>query len=175
MEERQFADIVKSTKHTVLSAIRKYLAVRFYHAVDDVAQETYIRAYKGLIKDKFSGKSSINTWLYTIAKNESLRMNEKLKKEEAKFQKAADKMNENFAIESTMNSKDMGIIEKIDLKRLMTELPEKYRSVLELSALGYTERQIAEQLEIKRGTVKSRTSRGRELMQRIAKGGVYNG
>ncbi len=169
MNEKKFAEIVKTTKSSVLSAIRKYLSVEFYHSIDDVAQETYVRAYKGLIKNRFKEQSSINTWLYTIAKNESLRMNEKLKKEEEKFEKMVVQVNKNIDNERRNKYSEET---SMDLRDLITGLPDKYRTIMELSLLGYNEKQIADQLDIKRGTVKSRTSRGKELMQRMTKGGV---
>jgi RNA polymerase sigma-70 factor, ECF subfamily len=39
---------------------------------EDVLQETFLKAYKGL--PKFDGRSSISTWLYRIAANEALMM-----------------------------------------------------------------------------------------------------
>jgi DNA-directed RNA polymerase specialized sigma24 family protein len=59
MTEREFADIVGRTKKVVLSAIEKNLASRFYHSIDDVVQETYLRAYSSLTKGKFRGESSL--------------------------------------------------------------------------------------------------------------------
>jgi RNA polymerase sigma-70 factor (ECF subfamily) len=54
MDEKDFTTIINRTKDTVLSAIERYLAARFYSAVDDVAQEVYLRAYKSLSKDQFT-------------------------------------------------------------------------------------------------------------------------
>src|SRR5271157_5838929 len=87
MTEKEFADIVGSTKKIVLSAIEKHLSARFYHAIDDIAQESYLRAYRSIIKNKFRGDSKIETWLYAIARNEALRMNDRLAREEEKFKK----------------------------------------------------------------------------------------
>jgi len=84
VSEDQFAKIVKETKSVILSAIRTNLYEYYAYAVDDVVQETYLRAYKSLIKDKFQNKSTLVTWLYAIARNEALRMNSKLKNEERK-------------------------------------------------------------------------------------------
>ena len=53
MTETVFAEIIKETKGVVLSAIEKTLFNRFYHAIDDVAQETYLRAYKSLDRNQF--------------------------------------------------------------------------------------------------------------------------
>jgi RNA polymerase sigma-70 factor (ECF subfamily) len=167
MTEREFAEIIDSTKRTVLSAIQTHLADRFYHAIDDVAQETYIRAYRSLVKKKFKEESLISTWLYTIAKNESLRMNKKMSREEMKFEKSIEKMKTVAAYKTEEYNHDIEL-----LREAIGNLPEKYRSVLELVSRGLTEKQISEKLEIKIGTVKSRSSRGREMLEKLLKGGV---
>ena len=91
MTEQEFIKIVDETQGLVLSAIEKNLPERFYHAIDDIAQETYFRAYKSLKKNKFKGKSTVQTWVYTIARNETLRMYKKLDREEKKFNRSIDK------------------------------------------------------------------------------------
>lgn len=170
MDEKKFAEIVRDTKAAVLSSVRSHLAARFYHAIDDVVQETYIRAYRSLAKNIPGENPYIKTWLYTIAKNESLRMNDKLKREEMKFNRSVNKL------DAEMKNHNPGIAADtecgmIDLRKTIKELPEKYRSVIELVAAGYSEKEIAEELNIKTGTVKSRASRGRELLKRMERGG----
>ncbi|MFC1669690.1 RNA polymerase sigma factor [Spirochaetota bacterium] len=167
MTEKEFAQIVNSTKNIVLSAISKNLAERFCYSIDDVAQETYIRAYNSLVKNKFRGDSSLNTWLYKIAQNEALRMNKKLGREEEKFLKSIEKIKL-----SSLNSEP----EEIDLDlnyiyEMIDKLPEIYRQVLQLASKGFREREISQKLNIKMGTVKSRKSRGREMLQRLLCGG----
>ena len=171
MKETEFAQIVNQTKSAALSSIRRHLAARFYYAIDDVAQETYLRVYKALKKNSFKGASSLETWIYAIARNESLRMNDKLKREEIKTSACLKKIREAGICEYA----DLGAIrdeKKDDLKNLINALPQKYKSVIELISLGFSEKQISEKLAIKKGTVKSRTSRGKELIQRMAKGGL---
>ena len=65
-------------------------------------------------------------------------------------------------------------IKKIDLKNTISGLPEKYRRVMELVSIGFSEKQIADELSLKKGTVKSRVFRGKFLLQRIISGGVKN-
>ena len=159
MNEREFAGFVKNTKKTVLSAIGKNMAPRFYHAIDDVAQETYIRAYRALEKNNFKGDSSIETWLYTIAKNESIRMNNKLLREEEKSNKAITIFDETGSEDSSSDLQDTEFIhEHISL------LPEKYRDVLILSSKGCNINDISQKLGIPSGTVKSRTARGKKMI-----------
>ena len=171
MDDKEFAEIVKTTKAGVLSAIKRYQAARFYHAIDDTVQETYIRAYRALTKKNFMAQASMETWLYTIAKNESLRMTRKLEREEVKLRNAYEEPA--FCGRGIWFSKTEDIKAKtVDAWNLIKELPEKYKSVLKLNALGFTENQISGRLSIKKGTVKSRLSRGREIMRKIAQGGV---
>ncbi len=160
MDEKDFAEIVKSSKGVVLSAIEKNLAERFSHAIDDVAQETYLRAYKGLMKNQFRGDSSMSTWIYTIARNESLRMNKKLEREEEKARKSMEIHEEMAAADKEDNSIAL-------LKDYLSRLPDKYRSVLTLVSAGHSTGDIAEKLNIRQGTVKSRTSRGKKLMHQM--------
>ncbi|EMO63412.1 sigma E factor negative regulatory protein RpoE family protein [Leptospira borgpetersenii serovar Pomona str. 200901868] len=172
MTESEFTEIVSSTREIVLSAIEKNLAERFSYAIDDVAQETYFRAYKALKKDQFRKESKLSTWLYTIARNESLRMNDKLRKEEERTEKLTkSKKEEDFLISHTdlnENSKRLNSQEMIGtLRALLVKIPDKYRKVLEFYLAGYSESQIAETMGVKPGTVKSRAFRGKEMIKRV--------
>ncbi|MCL1864507.1 MAG: RNA polymerase sigma factor [Spirochaetes bacterium] len=159
MNEREFAEIVKNTKKTVLSAIGKNMAPRFYHAIDDAAQETYIRAYRALEKNSFKGDSSVETWLYAIARNESIRMNKKFLREEEKSKKVSTLFDETDGENYSSDSEDMEYMqEHISL------LPEKYRDVLFLSSQGFNIYDISQKLGIASGTVKSRSARGKKII-----------
>jgi len=159
MNEREFAEFVKDTKKTVLTAIGKNMTPRFYHAIDDVAQETYIRAYRALEKNSFKGDSSIETWLYTIARNESLRMNKKLLREEEKSKKVLTAFGETVTEDYSSDSEDAEFMnEHISL------LPDKYRDVLLLSSQGFNISDISQKLGIPSGTVKSRSARGKKMI-----------
>ncbi|EMY79549.1 putative terminase, ATPase subunit, gpP-like protein [Leptospira weilii serovar Ranarum str. ICFT] len=171
MTESEFTEIVSSTRDTVLSAIEKNLAERFSYAIDDVAQETYFRAYKALKKDQFRKESKLSTWLYVIARNESLRMNDKLRREEERAEKLVNSKKEDdfLAARSDSNGNSRGNSQEMigTLRSLLVKIPDKYRKVLEFYLAGYSEKQIAETLGVKRGTVKSRAARGKEMMKRV--------
>lgn len=176
MTESEFTEIVGSTRDVVLSAIEKNLAERFSYAIDDVAQETYFRAYKALKKDQFRKESKLSTWLYAIARNESLRMNDKLRREEERAEKfARSKKEEDFiTVNSTVNGNlrdsETNHQEVIGMLRsILVKIPEKYRRVLEFYLAGYSEKQIAETMGVKPGTVKSRAARGKEMMKRVGR------
>ncbi len=166
MTDREFAALIGETKGTVLSAVRRHLAARFVYAVDDVVQETYLRAYRSLAAGRFRGESEPGTWLYAIARNEALRMNERLEREERKLLK----MKERMEVRGDSSRRDSDIGELYDA---IERLPDKYRSVLERSVHGMPVCDIARELAIETGTVKSRASRGREMLYRLMREGAY--
>ena len=162
MNEHKFAAIVKDTKPIVLGAIEKNLIAAYYHFIDDVAQETYLRAYRALSKNSFKGDSSLSTWLYTIAKNEAKRMNLKLLKEEIKTKRKAEK--EYQQADTKMGKIDIDIIA---LNSGINNLPHKYKEVLLLIKDGYTIEEVSTQLGMSSGTVKSRISRGKDILRKV--------
>ncbi len=159
MTEKEFAEIVNTTKKIVLSAVSKHLAERFSFAIDDVVQETYLRAYRSLVGNKFRGESALSTWLYTIARNESLRMSSKLEREEKKIEKLKN-------TPQADETEDSGLIEKYF--NLLKKIPEKYSDILFHYYNGFSEKEIAEKLQISKGTVKSRNSRGKALLKKLS-------
>jgi RNA polymerase sigma-70 factor (ECF subfamily) len=162
MTDIEFAEIVGRTKKVVLSAVRRHLAARFSFAIDDVVQETYLRGYRHLVSGKFREESSLGSWLYAIARNESLRMNGRMAREEEKAEKAARQQLD--CVPEPMCREEA----TVTLDLLMEKLPAKYRGVMELKARGVPEREIARRLRITTGTVKSRFSRGKELLQKLS-------
>ncbi|MCE9599221.1 MAG: RNA polymerase sigma factor [Spirochaetia bacterium] len=160
MTETEFSQVVDSTKAVVLSAVEKNLYTRFYHAIDDVVQEAYFRAFKGLQKKQFEGRSALSTWLYAIARNESLRMNEKLSREERKVEKLQNQPPP-APVEQLAQSRREEILSWI--KRL----PQQYMSVMKLAISGFSEKEIAATLAISQGTVKSRSHRARGMLRKL--------
>jgi len=173
ISDQQFTYIVRETKPAVLSAISRTLKPEYAHGIDDVVQETYLRAYKSLKKNKFRYEASLNTWLYTIARNESLRYNSKLNKQKSIEQELNDSSwNENqisdLEINSTIENRQLVHGKMEVIKNIINRLPMKYKNVLELDILGFKDWQIAEKLKISLGTVKSRNSRAREKVRQWA-------
>jgi RNA polymerase sigma factor (sigma-70 family) len=170
MDETTFTEIVQATKPIVLSAIRKTLPARFHHAIDDIVQETYLRAYRGLKKNRFRGDSAISTWLYTIARNETLRMIKTLARHEKNSRLAVPPAEPESAHAQVERESGLAL-----LGNVIGSLPIKYRAVYELAARGMSDGEIAEHLSLSRGTVKSRKFRGRGIIEKLMRKGGYHG
>lgn len=160
MTEADFASLIGKTKGVVLGAVRKHLYARHAHSIDDVVQETYLRAFRKLAT--FEERSRLTTWLYTIARNESFRMNQRLARRE---DRERNDVLERLEIANPIPVSDAGIGEEI--RAQLRHLPEKIRQVMEKTVDGFSERETAESLRIPVGTVKSRASKGRELLSRL--------
>lgn len=158
MTQKEFATIVGQTKAVVLQAVRKHLAAQFYDEIDDVVQETYIRAYRSLVAGKFKEESSLETWLYRIAANEAKRMTQKMLREENKRKRLSHSID--------INTPEVHYTD-LSLKHVIEKLPEKYKDVLKLKALGHDENEIAGTLGIPKGTVKSRLSRSKLILYKL--------
>lgn len=160
MTEAEFASLIGQTKGVVLGAVRKHLYARHAHSIDDVVQETYLRAFKKI--GTFEERARLTTWLYTIARNESFRMNQRLARREDRERSDVLGLLE-VAGPTPANDTEVGN----EIRAQLHHLPEKIRQVMEKTVDGYSERETAESLRIPVGTVKSRASKGRELLSRL--------
>jgi RNA polymerase sigma factor (sigma-70 family) len=67
-KEKGFRLFIEMHQKRVYGIIRKMVVI--HEDADDVTQNTFIKAFRNL--DRFNGNSSLFTWLYRIATNESL-------------------------------------------------------------------------------------------------------
>ena len=63
--ERGFDDLLKENKDRIFNLL--FRLTGDYHTAEDLFQETFLRAYRGL--DRYEGRSATFTWLYSIALN----------------------------------------------------------------------------------------------------------
>ncbi len=129
------------------------------HLADDIAQETFIKAYEGLVK--FRGGASFRSWLYAIAYREFL--------QDRRRAKAVARVKEAFKndvvkIETTGGGIEDGL--SIDLRRALLDLEESERAALLLcDAAGLSHGEAARVLNAPLGSVKTYIARGRKKMR----------
>jgi RNA polymerase sigma-70 factor, ECF subfamily len=144
--------------------------VRDVDLVQDIAQETFIRAYRAL--PQFRGDSAFYTWLYRIAVNTAKRMLLELKRDPLVFHSAlqsGDEDDETYSAESTLSdgetpeavlaSKQIAATVNAAIDALSDDLRQAV-VLREIDGLSYEE--IAEVMNCPIGTVRSRIFRARE-------------
>jgi RNA polymerase sigma-70 factor (ECF subfamily) len=138
--------------------------------VEDVTQETFIRAYRAL--PAFRGDSAFYTWLYRIgvntAKNHLIAMGRRaptstgVEPDEAEGrEEAAESLRDINTPDRVLMSKE--IAETVNAA--IGELPEELRTAIQLRELdGLTYEEISAIMECPIGTVRSRIFRAREAI-----------
>ena len=143
--------------------------VRDSHEVEDISQETFIKAYRALAT--FRGDAAFYTWLYRIgintAKNYLMARGRRaptvtvFDAEESEGFEGAEALQELNTPESELLSKEIGQV----VNDAMAALPEDLRTAItlrEIEGLSYEE--IAETMNCPIGTVRSRIFRAREAI-----------
>lgn len=146
--------------------------VRDVDLVDDIAQETFIRAYRAL--PKFRGEAQFYTWLYRIAVNTAKKFLLELKRDPTVTMSALGQSQDD---DETFSAKNEPISDETPETLLaakeiantvnlaMQALPEDLRQAItlrEIEGLSYEE--IAQLMACPIGTVRSRIFRAREAI-----------
>ncbi len=167
-DKRSFDLLVVRYQHKIMGLISRY--IQDHQEVQDVAQETFIKAYRAL--GKFRGDSAFYTWLYRIAvntaKNHLVARNRRppdsdIDAEEAQFYDGAEGLQDIASPEQRMMRDQL----EQTLYRAIKQLPEELRmavSLREFDGMSYDE--IATVMECPVGTVRSRIFRAREAIDR---------
>jgi len=146
--------------------------VRDTDLVEDIAQETFIRAYRAL--SQFRGEAQFYTWLYRIAVNTAKKALVDLKRDPLVSETAlrgGDEEDETSTVENeltTAETPETVLAAKeiaAAVNSAMEALPEELRqavSLREIEGLSYED--IAEAMNCPIGTVRSRIFRAREAI-----------
>ena len=119
---------------------------------EEVIQEVMIAVWtKSSTYD--SSKSSVSTWIYTIARNKRI---DKIRKEKRHYLSESDEGLE-IPVDSTQEKEIFSTQVSNSLKKYMSNLPEEQSKLLKLSYFyNKTHTDISTELKIPLGTVKSR-------------------
>lgn len=150
--------------------LRHYIhihAASINEANGDILQDIFIEIYSSA--KRFKGQSSVNTWVYAIARNT---INNKRKKKKFVIfnSNKADDVSAESTCESNINPLDrLRLSEDIELvRRCISQLDVDSQEILHLhqfSELDYAS--IAEVLAIKIGTVRSRLFTARKKLSQL--------
>ena len=154
-DQNAFSELVRRHQSAVRGLLRQ-LTRSDLALADDLAQETFIRAYKNI--RSFRGEAKFSTWLYRIAYN--------------CFREEARKRKELVGIDETQleAEHDPGTVDpalRQDLAQALQLLPLHERTAVLLCCQnGLSHDEAARVLEIPLGTVKTNVLRGREKLKK---------
>ncbi len=154
-DHHAFAELVRNHQSAIRGLLRQ-LTRSDLALADDLAQETFLRAYKHI--RSFRGEAKFSTWLYRIAYN--------CFREDARKRKELVGIDETL-LESQPDPQSADPALKHDLMHALQLLPLHERSAILLCCQnGLSHDEAARVLEIPLGTVKTNVLRGREKLKK---------
>jgi RNA polymerase sigma-70 factor (ECF subfamily) len=139
---------------------------------EDLIQDTFYRAIAN--KDKFSEGTNIKAWLFTIMKNIFINNYRKNQKKNV----ITDTSDNQYLLNSTKkvehNGSEVNFL-AADIEKAMQEVSIDFTAPFMMYFNGFKYQEIAEQLNLPLGTVKSRIFFARKELQKKLKGmGISN-
>lgn len=132
---------------------------------DDLVQDTFVKVFSN--KDKFNPSTNLKAWVYTIMKNTFINKYRR----KTKIQFINDSTNESFFINQSNSTDHVTPASKLNHDEMMAVLQgleDAYRVPFEMYYNGFKYKEIAEELDLSIGTVKSRIFFSRKkLMEQL--------
>jgi RNA polymerase sigma factor (sigma-70 family) len=154
-DRNAFAALVLNYQSNVRGLLRK-LSQNNHALADDLAQETFIKAYQSLAS--FRKQAKFSTWLHRIAYNIFI--------SHARNQRPQEIFDEGQHGETGRNNNLSGVILKYDLETAMRLLTDNERIAIQFCyQCGFSHSEAADILDQPVGTIKTHIARGKEKLR----------
>jgi RNA polymerase sigma-70 factor (ECF subfamily) len=159
-----FTELVCRYQKKIYSTIFQF--TRNHHDTDDLAQETFMNAYKSL--QKFRQKANFYTWLYRIAVNTTMNFLRKKHREKGREEFVEDQLPSGVAKFSSSSPEYHSLKKELKekLKEAVDSLPLAYKVTFVLIAFqDMTHGQAARVLRCSEKTVSWRMHKARKILK----------
>jgi len=129
----------------------------------DLVQETSFKALKN--RNRLHNNDHIRAWLYTILKNTYI--NYLRSSHNRQLTHDSEELNNYAAPYGGSNGAPYDQLEKKELYEIIGMLPGAYEQPIKMFLSGYSYKEIAKQMDIPIGTVKSRIHLGKKQIRRV--------
>ncbi len=163
-DQQAFAMLLNKYKSSLLAFISQYIPNR--EDAEDVCQRSFEKAFMNI--NKFNTQYAFSTWLFHIAQNEAIDHIRRVKQSTTSI----DTINESeiLNISSDEDPEEKVIIDQVvsNIISSIMSLPIGYRAVAELRFIkDYAYEDIAEELNMPIGTVKTKLNRARKMLNEM--------
>ena len=170
-DKKAFDVLVSRYQYKITQLVSRY--IKDPHEALDVAQESFIKAYRAL--PSFRGESAFYTWLYRITINTAKNhiatrarrpSDGEIDVEEAEQFESGSRLRNQETPEGLLMTEELANV----IQKALNDLPDELRTAItlrEFDGLSYDE--IAEVMNCPVGTVRSRIFRAREAIEKRLK------
>ena len=159
-DERPFAELFRRHHLFVQRVLSRYFVRE--QDVEDLTQEVFLSAYRGL--QQFEGRSSLKTWLFSIATNSAKNELRKRSRRPSIIEQALLEIEEQFPDFAETAPQQM--IRQQAFERAFSQLAPAEQQILQLKDIEeLTYDEIASQLDLSVSAAKMRVQRARLAMK----------
>lgn len=163
-DQGAFALLLEKYRGSLMTHILKYVNV--VEDAEDICQRSFEKAFMNI--DRYNSQYAFSTWLYNIAQNEAI---DHLRRSRASINSVpiSEERDALDVMAATTPEEELIIDQAVsELISGIQRLPESYRQVAELRFIkDYAYEDIARELGLPLGTVKTRISRARKQLEKI--------
>jgi len=137
-----------------------------HEKAQDLLQETFLKAL--VYRDKFTQNTNFKAWIYTIMKNTFINNYRRNVKSKNTFDGANNDFHLKFSKDKSYPSPE-SIYSSKEIIKCINELEDEYKVPFTMFLDGFKYKEIAEELELPLGTVKSRIFFTRKKLEKALK------
>lgn len=161
IDGRDFAVLLKRHKDALLAYTMTLIPVR--EDAEDVCQRSFEKAFVNI--EKYDSRFAFSTWLYNIARNEAIDHLRRVRTSPSTVSLNDNPSDADVLDPDTPENQVISGQRVQQITSFISSLPETYRQVAELRFIkDYSYEDIAEELGIPIGTVKTRINRARKAL-----------
>ncbi|MDR2383858.1 MAG: sigma-70 family RNA polymerase sigma factor [Prevotellaceae bacterium] len=168
-DQKAYSRLLSRYRYNIFYYILRMVGNKTY--ANDLTQESFDKAFQNL--SKYNEHYAFSTWLYKIAENCTIDFVRRRKLNSLHINYNSDEessINENILYSGTPNPEE-NMIQQQEESRLMKyieSMKPKYRILIELRYIKeYAYREIAEELNLPMGTVKTRLLRAKNILAKM--------
>jgi RNA polymerase sigma-70 factor (ECF subfamily) len=162
-DEKAFSVLYSNYSRALLGVVKKVIADETI--AEDVLQEVFIKIWNNRASYDAS-KGRLYTWMLNIARNSSIDyLRSKQNRFDEKIQRGENSVHEFNRSNNTQQNTDA-----IGIKSIVSQLKDDHKVLIDLAYFeGYTQEEIAKELDIPLGTVKTRVRSALIALRKIIK------
>ncbi len=130
----------------------------------DLVQETYLKALT--YREKFMNNTNLKAWVYTIMRNSFINNYRRSARENTTFDNTKDLYYLNNSNQGNESNPET-ILSLDEIQTHINNLEEDLRIPFQMHQEGFKYKEIAEEMDLKIGTVKSRIFFGRKKLMEV--------